>query len=118
MNVPLHLVVSAWVIAVTLGWALFRTQRALHMLQLDSYANHRLVQWLMAEPRRRLLEVPSGLCHGLFLIIALVLPPGLVNRALLLVGWGVCQAGLLLYTRRQAEPSKKPLAYTGRAWRI
>jgi UDP-N-acetylmuramoyl-tripeptide--D-alanyl-D-alanine ligase len=118
MNVPLHLVAVALAIAVTLGWALFRTQRALHMLQLDSYANYRLVQWLMAEPRGRLIEVPSGLCHGLFLTLALLLPPGLVDGALVLAAWVVCEAGLLLSAYRRAEPPKKPLVYTGRAWRI
>ena len=67
MNLSLNLIIVALAIAVTLGWAFLRTQRALHMLQLDSYANHRLVQWLMAQPRSRLLEVPSGLCQVLFL---------------------------------------------------
>ena len=66
MSLPLNLIVVALAIMVTLGWAFFRTQRALHMLQLDSYANHRLVQWLLAQPRSRLLEVPSGLCQVLF----------------------------------------------------
>ena len=50
MNVPLNLIGLALAMLVTLGWASLRTQRALHMLQLDSYANHRLLQWLMAEP--------------------------------------------------------------------
>src|SRR5919108_4375216 len=118
MNLPLNLIVITLAIAVSLGWAFLRTQRALHMLQLDSYANDRLLQWLMAEPRRRLLEVPAGLCHGLFLTVALVLPVGLVNGALLLAGWAVCEGGLLLYAYRKAEAAKKPLVYTGRARRI
>jgi UDP-N-acetylmuramoyl-tripeptide--D-alanyl-D-alanine ligase len=118
MNLPLNLVVIVWAIAVTLGWAFLRIQRALHMLQLDSYANHRLVQWLTAQPRSRLIEVPSGLCHGLFLAMTLVLPAGFVSAVLLLAAWVVCEAGLLLYTYRRAEPAKKPLVYTGRALRI
>jgi UDP-N-acetylmuramoyl-tripeptide--D-alanyl-D-alanine ligase len=118
MNLPLNLGVVALAIAVTLGWAYWRTQRALHMLQLDSYANHRLVQWLMASPRSRLIELPSGLCHVAWMAMLLVLPTGFVNAALLLVGWVVCQAGLLLYAYRKAEPPKKPLVYTGRARRI
>ena len=88
MNLPLNLIVVALAITVTLGWAFFRTQRALHMLQLDSYANHRLVQWLMAQPRNRLIEVPSGLCQVLFLIMTLVLPTGFVDGALLLAALG------------------------------
>ena len=96
MNLPLILIVVALAITVTLGWALLRTQRALHMLQLDSYANHRLVHWLVAQPRNRLIEVPSGLCQVLFLIMTLVLPTGSINGAFLLAAWVVCEAGLLL----------------------
>jgi UDP-N-acetylmuramoyl-tripeptide--D-alanyl-D-alanine ligase len=118
MNLPLNLIAVALAIAVCLGWAFLRTQWALHKLQLDSYANQRLVQWLMAEPWSRLIEVPSGLCHVLFLTAALLLPTGFVNGALLLVGWAVCEAGLLLYSYRRGEPPKKPLVYTGRARRI
>jgi UDP-N-acetylmuramoyl-tripeptide--D-alanyl-D-alanine ligase len=118
MNLLLHLIVVALAIAVTIGWAFWRSQRALHMLQLDSYANDRLLQWLMAQPRSRLMEVPSGLCHVLFLTMTLVLPTGLVDPVLLLTGWVVCEAGLLLYVYRQAQPPKKPLVYTGRALRI
>ena len=118
MSLPLDLIVVALAIMVTVGWAFFRTQRALHMLQLDSYANHRLVQWLLAQPRSRLLEAPSGLCQVLFLSLALVLPTGFVDGTFLLAAWVVCEAGLLLYAYRQAEPPKKPLVYTGRARRI
>src|SRR5262245_11386890 len=118
MHLALNLIVVALAIAVTLGWAFWRIQRALHMLQLDSYANHRLVQWLIAQPRHRLMEVPSGLCHVLFLTMTLVLPTGLVDGVLLLAGWVVCEAGILLYAYRHAEPPKKPLVYTGRARRI
>jgi UDP-N-acetylmuramoyl-tripeptide--D-alanyl-D-alanine ligase len=118
MNLPLNLIVVTSAMGVSLGWALLRTRRALHMLQLDSYANDRLVQWLMAEPRSRLLEIPSGLCHVLFLIMALVLPTGFVNGVLLLAGWAMCEAGLLVYAYRNAEAPKKPLVYTGRARRI
>jgi UDP-N-acetylmuramoyl-tripeptide--D-alanyl-D-alanine ligase len=118
MHLALNLIVVALAITVTLRWALWRTQVALHMLQLDSYANHRLVQWLMAQPQRRLIEVPSGLCHVLFVIVLLVLPAGFVDGALLLMAWVVSAAGLLLYAYRWAEPPKKPLVYTGRARRI
>jgi UDP-N-acetylmuramoyl-tripeptide--D-alanyl-D-alanine ligase len=118
MSILPNLLVVGLSIAVALGWVFLRTQRALHMLQLDSYANARLVQWLMAEPRSRLIDVPSGFCHVLFLTLALVLPTGFINGALLLTGWGVCEAGLLLYAYRKAEPPKKPLVYTGRARRI
>src|SRR5919108_5387590 len=109
MNAPLNLVVAAWAIAVSLGWAFWRIQRALHMLQLDSYANDRLLQWLTAQPRSRLIDLPSGLCHVVFLALVFVLPTTLVEATFLLAGWGVCGAGLLLYAYRRVEPPKKPL---------
>jgi UDP-N-acetylmuramoyl-tripeptide--D-alanyl-D-alanine ligase len=118
MHLALNWIIVALAITVTIGWAFWRTQQALHMLQLDSYANHRLVQWLMAQPQGRLMEVPSGLCHVLFLTVTLVLPTGFVDGVLPLVAWIVCEAGILLYAYRQAEPPKKPLVYTGRARRI
>ncbi|HEX2277074.1 MAG TPA: UDP-N-acetylmuramoyl-tripeptide--D-alanyl-D-alanine ligase, partial [Candidatus Tectomicrobia bacterium] len=40
------------------------------------------------------------------------------NAAILLAGGLLCQAGLLLYAYLHAEKPKKPLVYTGRAWRI
>ena len=96
MNLLLTIVASL-AVAVSLGWAFLRIQKALHMLQLDSYANDRLVQWLMAQPLSRLIERPSGLCHVGFLAMALVLPTTLVNAAFILAGWVVCEAGMLLY---------------------
>jgi UDP-N-acetylmuramoyl-tripeptide--D-alanyl-D-alanine ligase len=118
MRPLLTIVVVSSAIALTLGWAFWRIQKALHMLQLDSYANDRLLQWLAAQPMSRLIELPSGLCHVVFLTMALVVPTRLVNTTLMLAGWVVCEAGLLLYAYLKAEPPKKPLVYTGRARRI
>jgi UDP-N-acetylmuramoyl-tripeptide--D-alanyl-D-alanine ligase len=118
MNSWLNIVVASLAVVVSLGWAFMRMQRALHMLQLDSYANDRLGQWLTTHPLSRLIELPSGLCHAVFLAMALVLPTTLVNAPLILAGWVVCQAGLLLHAYRKAEKPKKPLVYTGRALRI
>jgi UDP-N-acetylmuramoyl-tripeptide--D-alanyl-D-alanine ligase len=118
MSQLLNLMVTSAAVAVSLGWALWRTQRALHMLQLDSYASDRLVQWLAARPLSRLIELPSGLCHVMFLALALAVPATLVNATSLLVGWVVCEAGLLLHAYLRAEQAKKPLVYTGRALRI
>ena len=47
-----------------------------------------------------------------------MLPTGFVDGTFLLAAWVVCEAGLLLYAYRQAEPPKKPLVYTGRALRV
>src|SRR5262245_1303562 len=118
MSPLLNTVVVSLAIAVTLAWACWRIQRALHMLQLDSYANDRLLHWLTAHPLSRLAELPSALCHTVFLAMALVLPTTFVNATLLLVGWVVGQASLLLYAYLKAEKPKKPLVYTGRARRI
>jgi UDP-N-acetylmuramoyl-tripeptide--D-alanyl-D-alanine ligase len=118
MNSSLTIVAVSLALVVTLGWAFWRIQKALHMLQLDSYANHRLVQWLMAQPISRLIELPSGLCHVVFLTMTLVLSTGRVNAALILMGWVICESGLLLQAYLKAEPPKKPLVYTGRARRI
>jgi hypothetical protein len=41
MNSSLTIVAVSLALVVTLGWAFWRIQKALHMLQLDSYANHR-----------------------------------------------------------------------------
>jgi UDP-N-acetylmuramoyl-tripeptide--D-alanyl-D-alanine ligase len=118
MNQRLDLIVVSLAMAVSLGWACMRTQRALHMLQLDSYANNRLLQWVKAQPLSRLVELHSGLCHIAFLVLALVLPTTLVSPTLLLAGWIVCEAGLLLHAYLTAERPKKPLVYTARARRI
>jgi UDP-N-acetylmuramoyl-tripeptide--D-alanyl-D-alanine ligase len=118
MTMPINLVVAMLTVIVSLAWAGMRAQKALHMLQLDSYANDRFLQWLAAEPARRLIDWPSGLCQLVFLAVALVQPEGLFNATILLAGWLICQAGLLLYAYLHAEKPKKPLVYTGRALRI
>jgi UDP-N-acetylmuramoyl-tripeptide--D-alanyl-D-alanine ligase len=114
----LNAAVVSLVLAMTLGWSVWRSQQPLHMLQLDSYANDRLLKWLMAQPLRRLIELPAGLCHVAFLIMTLVVPTRLVNTSFILAAWVVCEAVILLYSYRKAEPPKKPLIYTARARRI
>jgi UDP-N-acetylmuramoyl-tripeptide--D-alanyl-D-alanine ligase len=118
MTMPINLVVAVLTAVVSLAWAGLRAQKALHMLQLDSYANDRFLRWLAAEPARRLIDWPSGLCQLAFLAVALVQPEGLFNVTILLTGWLICQGGLLLHAYLHAEQAKKPLVYTGRALRI
>jgi UDP-N-acetylmuramoyl-tripeptide--D-alanyl-D-alanine ligase len=105
-------------LAVTLAWAAWRARTAVHMLQLDSYANDRFLPWLMAQPLRRLFNLASGICHVVFLGLALLLPEPLISAAIVLAAWSLCQLGCLLYAYLRAEPAKKPLVYTGRALRI
>jgi UDP-N-acetylmuramoyl-tripeptide--D-alanyl-D-alanine ligase len=92
--------------------------KALHLLQLDSYANARFWQWLAADPWGRLIAWPSALCHVLFLTVALLQPTSLLTPALLLTAWGICQVGLLVAAFFRAEKPKKPVVYTGRAQRM
>ena len=54
MRMIVHLLLVVLVGGVTLAWAAVRGARALHLLQLDSYANDRFWQWLAADPWRRL----------------------------------------------------------------
>jgi UDP-N-acetylmuramoyl-tripeptide--D-alanyl-D-alanine ligase len=118
MTMPINLGVATLTAIVNLAWAGLRAQKALHMLQLDSYANDRFLRWLAVDPARRLIDWPSGLCQLVFLALALVQPEGLVNATIPLAGALLCQAGLLVYAYLHAEQPKKPLVYTGRARRI
>jgi UDP-N-acetylmuramoyl-tripeptide--D-alanyl-D-alanine ligase len=118
MTMPINLGVALLIAIVSLAWAGLRAQKALHMLQLDSYANDRFLRWLAVEPARRLIDWPSGLCQLVFLAVALVQPEGLFNATILLAAGLLCHAGLLVYAYLHAEKPKKPLVYTGRARRI
>jgi UDP-N-acetylmuramoyl-tripeptide--D-alanyl-D-alanine ligase len=104
--------------SVSLGWMAARAVQALHMLQLDNYANDHFGQWLMEHPARRLVEPLSALCSLLFMAAAMFLPLLDVGAAISLAGWAICGAALLVYSIVTAEPAKKPLVYTGRAIRI
>jgi UDP-N-acetylmuramoyl-tripeptide--D-alanyl-D-alanine ligase len=103
---------------VAVIWSGYRVVRALHMLQLDSYFNARLLKWLWAMPGHRLLDVRSGLlvvglCGTLLVLWAL----GAVHGYFLVLGaW--CVVGGLLVGRSQPPPAKKALVYTARALRI
>jgi UDP-N-acetylmuramoyl-tripeptide--D-alanyl-D-alanine ligase len=118
MNALINPVVATLAVVVSLAWAGLRSQKAVHMLQLDSYANDRFLQWLAARPGRRLVDWPPALCQVVFMAGALVLPARFFSGTIVLTGWAVCAAGLLLQAYRNAEMPKKPLVYTGRARRI
>jgi UDP-N-acetylmuramoyl-tripeptide--D-alanyl-D-alanine ligase len=113
-----NVVIIALASAVNIGWMTGRAVKALHMLQLDNYANDHFGHWLIEHPSRRIVEPLSGLCHLVFIAASILLPPLGVNAALVLAGWAACGAGLLVYTILKAEPAKKPLVYTARARRI
>jgi UDP-N-acetylmuramoyl-tripeptide--D-alanyl-D-alanine ligase len=115
---PVNFLIALLVGGVTLAWAGVRSGKALHLLQLDSYANDRFLQWLAVDPWRRVIEWPSALCHIIFLAVALLQPTPLLSAPILLIAWAVCQVGLLVYAFLRAEKPKKPLVYTGRAIRL
>jgi UDP-N-acetylmuramoyl-tripeptide--D-alanyl-D-alanine ligase len=103
---------------VTMVWSGWRCVRALHMLQLDSYLNTRLLKWLWAMPRGRLVDSPSGLLLvGLFGVqVACDLGGIAYGASLVLGGW--CVIGSLLFLRRKEPAAKKAFVYTPRAIRI
>src|SRR6266511_2170833 len=118
MSMLLNLVLTALVGGVSLAWAGMRAVKAVHILQLDSYANDRFLQWLAAQPSRRVIDLPSGLCQAIFIAAIAIKPAQLLSPSLLLLGWSICVAAFVVFTLATAEKPKKPLVYTGRAIRI
>jgi len=113
-----NLIITSLVVGLSLAWAALRAVKAVHMLQLDSYANDRFLHWLAAQPSRRAIDLPSGLCQAIFMA-AIALPPRpLVSPSILSFAWSMCAAALLVFTLVTAEQPKKPLVYTGRAIRM
>jgi UDP-N-acetylmuramoyl-tripeptide--D-alanyl-D-alanine ligase len=103
---------------VSMVWSGWRCVRALHMLQLDSYLNMRLLKWLWAMPTERLVDRHTGLLLvGLLGVqVALRLTDVEYGVYLALAGW--CVGGSLLFLWRKAPAVKKALVYTPRAKRI
>jgi UDP-N-acetylmuramoyl-tripeptide--D-alanyl-D-alanine ligase len=103
---------------VAMVWSGWRCVRALHMLQLDSYLNMRLLKWLWAMPTERLIDRHTGLLLAGLLGVqaALRLADVEYGAYLALAGW--CVGGSLLFLRRNAPAVKKALVYTPRAKRI
>jgi UDP-N-acetylmuramoyl-tripeptide--D-alanyl-D-alanine ligase len=99
-------------------WVLLRSVRILHLLQLDSYSNTRLMKWLWALPLDRLFEYRTGLLLLALLIGHLVLwQLGLAHEAELVLFILGAASTLFFFLRKPVE-EKKPLVYTGRAKRI
>lgn len=113
-----YLIIIVVSLVVALAWSIFRCIRSLHLLQLDSYSNSRLLKWLWFSPFDRLFDYRLGLsllaALGLHLILRqLDLPYG---HFLAPVCWIV--AGALLFLKSRKSEAKKPLVYTARAKRI
>jgi len=99
-------------------WGALRCIRSLHLLQLDSYSNLRLLKWLWFSPLERLFDYRLGIVLLAVLAInstlwRLGVPFGAYAS---LGGW--MAAATLLFLRRRKPEAKKPLVYTGRAKRI
>ncbi|MGH8059356.1 MAG: Mur ligase family protein, partial [Candidatus Entotheonellia bacterium] len=117
-SIPVHAVVIVLAAALSLAWAAVRCIHALHMLQLDSYANDRLWAWLTAHPARRLFDLPSAVLP-IAIMAALLGPLPEQHAATLLLGaWCIAGAALLFYRHAPSRQAKKPLVYTARAIRI
>ena len=101
-----------------------RAKRYLHMLQLDSYANLRLLRWIAARPAHRLLDLPRQMILGaaslcLLLVVIGLRSGGHAALSVLLVAVGFdLVAGLRVFAAAAEEEAKKPLVMTGRAKRI
>jgi UDP-N-acetylmuramoyl-tripeptide--D-alanyl-D-alanine ligase len=113
-----NLIITSLVVGLSLAWAALRAVKAVHMLQLDSYANDRFLHWLAAQPSRRAIDLPSGLCQAIFMAAIAIPPKPLVSPSILSFAWSMCAAALLIFTLVTAEKPKKPLVYTGRAIRM
>ena len=103
---------------VSMVWSGWRCVRALHMLQLDSYLNTRLLKWLWAMPSDRLVDRHTGLWLLGLSGVQVVLDLGGIEYGSFLVLGGWCVVGSFLFLRRQEPAAKKALVYTPRAIRI
>jgi len=105
-------------LATVVAWCVVRVVGTLHMLQLDSYNNQRLMKWLRALPSSRLFDLKLALILlGLATVTLLLWLFGVpYGPWILLAVW--CIVGGVLFLRRNPPEAKKPLIYTGRAKRI
>ena len=103
---------------VAFVWSVVRCRRSLHLLQLDSYSNARLLKWLWFSPLDRLLDFRLGLSLlGALGLHILLWQLGFANGQLVApVCWIIL--GSLLFVKRSAPDAKKPFVPTGRAKRI
>jgi UDP-N-acetylmuramoyl-tripeptide--D-alanyl-D-alanine ligase len=113
-----HVTLIVLSVAVALAWSILRCIRSLHLLQLDSYSNSRLLKWLWFSPFERLFDYRLG-----FLLLAALGLHLILWRLDLAYGhfispvcWVV--GGALLFLRGRKPEAKKPLIYTARAKRI
>lgn len=118
MNTNFCLLLAIFALILTGVWVVLRCIQSLHLSQLDSYSNTRLLKWLWVSPFDRLFDLRTGLLS----LVAIAGQIGLSQTAfaysdcLFLGLWSIASV-ILLFTRK-STPAKKPLIYTGRAIRI
>lgn len=99
-------------------WTARRCIATLHLLQLDSYNNQRLMKWLNTQRTKRLLDLPLLLVSLALAAVALVGWIADVPWIFLFVPLVWITLSVALFFLRKPGPSKKPLVWTGRAKRI
>ncbi len=124
MNVPFNVLTSVLLAAsfLLMGKMFYaRAKWYLHMLQLDSYSNQRLVRWIAARPAYRLLDLPRHAVPGGLLLVLLAAELAFSHVAFVVVVASAVLAGTIamrVFAGPAAEEAKKPLVMTGRARRI
>jgi UDP-N-acetylmuramoyl-tripeptide--D-alanyl-D-alanine ligase len=118
IHFSLHAALTGLGLLVAFGISWPRMVRALHMLQLDSYSNWRLVRWLALKPLERLFEPKTASLLLLLWLLTLTSWRIALEPASLITMW-VCGGSVIFYFLHRHKPAeKKPLVYTGRAKRI
>lgn len=107
-------------LVVTSIWVWKRCVRSLHLLQLDSYSNARLIKWLWFAPLDRMFDYRLALLNIGLLGIYLMLrksDAASISHMYIVLGLWMVGSGLMLFHKHEQEV-KKPLVYTSRAVRI
>ena len=97
-------------------WNARRVRQALHLLQLDSYSNPRLLKWLRTDLRQRLFDLRFLKLIVPPLLLALCFPQCPCIGVVSSIWWMV--AGVYGLRRYALPAEKKPLVFTSRAARI
>lgn len=105
-------------LSVSLMWTIRRCIVTLHLLQLDSYSNFRLLKWFGKKLFSKFFEYYSiFICiilSGILIFLKFLELPA--PNTLILALWSIL--GIFAFLRKKSPKNKKPLVFTGRAIRI
>ncbi len=105
-------------LSVSLMWTIRRCIVALHLLQLDSYSNSRLLRWFGAGPFTKFFEYYSilicSILSGILIFLKILELPA--QNILIFALWSIL--GIFAFLHKKSPKNKKPLVFTGRAIRI